>query len=423
MATLTADQIAIIKSTVPIIREHGTTVTTTFYANMLAAHPELKNYFSLRNQQTGAQQAALANSVLAAATYIDNLPVIAGAVERIAQKHASLFIQPEHYPIVGKYLIGAFEQILGDAFTPEIKEAWVTAYGILADIFINRERQLYAEAGWQGWRDFTIARREDEAEGVASFYLKPADGGALPPFLPGQYVSLQIPIPELNGLFQSRQFSLSLAPHNSTEQFRITVKKDQTRDASAYTPEDLAAGKIAGLVSQRLHDRYKVGDTVQLSPPHGEFTFSAAAIPPTAPVVLLSAGVGVTPLLSILDTILASESEASRPVTWIHGARHSGAVTYGKYIREADAKHSNLTTKIFLNNVSESDVKGQQYDYAGRVNLDTLEADGVLPLNDASAEYYICGPEEWMVQVRAELLKKGVSLDRQHLELFRTGTI
>ncbi|PTB62652.1 flavohemoglobin [Trichoderma citrinoviride] len=422
MAALTADQIAIIKSTVPIIRDYGTTVTTTFYANMLAAHPELKNYFSLRNQQTGAQQAALANSVLAAATYIDNLGVIAGAVERIAQKHASLFILPEHYPIVGKYLIGAFEQILGDAFTPEIKEAWVIAYGLLADIFVQREKQLYAEAGWQGWRDFVIARREDEAEGVVSFYLRPADGAALPPFLPGQYVSLQIPIPELNGLFQSRQFSLSLAPHNSTEQFRITVKKDK-RHAGAYTTEDLAAGKIAGLVSQRLHDQFQVGDKVQLSPPHGEFTFSAAAVLPTAPVVLLSAGVGVTPLLSILDTILSSESEASRPVIWIHGARHSGAVTYGKYIREADAKHSNLSTKIFLNNVSESDVKGQQYDYAGRVNLDTLEADGVLPLKDASAEYYICGPEEWMVQVRAGLLNKGVSLDRQHLELFHTGTI
>lgn len=421
MAALTPEQIAIIKSTVPIIRQYGTTVTTTFYANMLAAHPELKNYFSLRNQQTGAQQAALANSVLAAATYIDNLGVITGAVERIAQKHASLFILPEHYPIVGKYLIGAFEQILGDAFTPEIKDAWVIAYGLLADIFIAREKQLYAEAGWQGWRTFTIADKVDEAEGVTSFYLKPADGGALPDFLPGQYVSLQIPIPELNGLFQSRQFSLSLAPHQSTQQYRVTVKKE--KDVERYTVEELAAGKIAGLVSQRLHEQYKVGDEVQLSPPHGEFTYSDAAMPSSAPVVLLSAGVGVTPLLSILDTILSGPSHSSRPVTWIHGARHSGAVTYGKYIREADAKHSNLTTKIFLNTVSEGDNKGQQYDYEGHMSLDTLEADGVLPLKDASAEYFICGPEEWMVQTRAELQNKGVSLDKLHLELFRTGTV
>ncbi|KAL7798830.1 globin-like protein [Trichoderma afarasin] len=421
MAALSPEQIAIIKSTVPIIREHGTTVTTTFYANMLAAHPELKNYFSLRNQQTGAQQAALANSVLAAATHIDNLGVIAGAVEKIAHKHVSLFIQPEHYPIVGKYLIGAFKQILGDAFTPEIEEAWTIAYGLLADIFIQREKTLYSEAGWQGWRDFTIARREDEAEGITSFYLKPSDGGLLPQFLPGQYVSLQIPIPELNGLFQSRQFSLSLAPHQSAENYRVTVKKE--KDVDSYTVEELAAGKIAGLVSQRLHEQYKVGDKVQLSPPHGEFTFSAADTPVTAPIVLLSAGVGVTPLLSILDTILDNSSQGARPVTWIHGARHSGAVTYGKHIREADAKHSNLSTKIFIKNVSDADVKGQQYDYAGRISLDTLEAEGVLPVSDASAEYYICGPEEWMIQTRAELLKKGVSLEKQHLELFRTGTV
>ncbi|RFU80218.1 nitric oxide dioxygenase [Trichoderma arundinaceum] len=421
MAALTQEQIAIIKSTVPIIREHGTVVTTTFYANMLAAHPELKNYFSLRNQQTGAQQAALANSVLAAATHIDRLSAITGAVEKIAHKHVSLFILPEHYPIVGKYLIGAFEQILGDAFTPEIKEAWTIAYGLLADIFIQREKQLYAEAGWEGWRNFTIARKEDEAEGVTSFYLKPSDGGSLPEFLPGQYVSLQIPIPELNGLFQSRQFSLSLAPNQSTQQYRVTVKKE--KDVESYTVEELAAGKIAGLVSQRLHEQYKVGDEVQLSPPHGEFTFSAAATPSTAPIVLLSAGVGVTPLLSILDTILSNPSQSARPVTWIHGARHSGAVTYGKYIREADAKHSNLSTKIFLKTLKDGDKKGQEYDYEGRMNIDTLEADGVLPLKDASAEYYICGPEEWMIQTRAQLEKKGVNLEKQHLELFRTGTV
>ncbi|KAM0263872.1 hypothetical protein ACHAQJ_000907 [Trichoderma viride] len=421
MAALTADQIAIIKSTVPIIQEHGTVVATTFYANMLAAHPELQNYFSLRNQETGAQQVALSNAVLAAAIHIERLSAITGAVERIAQKHASLFILPEHYPIVGEYLIGAFQQILGAAFTPEIKEAWVIAYGLLADIFIQREKQLYAEAGWQGWRDFKIAAIVDEAEGVKSFYLKPSDGGSLPEFLPGQYISLQIPIHEFKGMYQSRQFSLSLAPHQSTDQYRVTVKLE--RDVDKYTLEELATGKVAGLVSQRLHEKYNVGDVVQLSPPHGEFTFSAAQTPPTAPIVLLSAGVGVTPLLSILDTILASSSQSTRAVTWIHGARHSGAVTYGKYIREADAKHSNLSTKIFVKDIKESDNKGQEYDYEGRMNLDTLEADGVLPLKDASAEYYICGPEEWMIETRAGLEKKGVSLEKQHLELFRTGTI
>ncbi|KAH6604421.1 nitric oxide dioxygenase [Trichoderma cornu-damae] len=407
MAALTQEQIAIIKSTVPIIREHGIAVTTTFYANMLAAHPELKNLFSLRNQQTGAQQAALANSVLAAATNIDRLGAIAGAVDKIAHKHASLSVRPEHYPIVGEHLIGAFAQVLGAAFTPDIKEAWT--------------EQLYAEAGWQGWRRFTIADRADEAQGVTSFYLEPSDGGALPAFLPGQYVSLRIAIPELGGLFQNRQFSLSLAPHQSARQYRVTVKKET--HAAAYTVDELAAGKVAGLVSQLLHERYRPGDEVQLSPPHGDFAFRAAETPSTAPVVLLSAGVGVTPLLSILDAILGSASQAARPVVWIHGARHSGAVAFGKHIREAAAKHGNLTAKIFLKTVRDGDAEGREYDYEGRVDLDALEADGLLPLGDASAEYYICGPEEWMVQTRAQLQGKGVSLEKQHLELFRTGSV
>jgi nitric oxide dioxygenase len=212
-----------------------------------------------------------------------------------------------------------------------------------------------------------------------------------------------------------------LSPRQSADHYRVTVKLET--DGQEHTVEELVSGKVAGLVSQRLHERYKVGDVVQLSPPHGEFTFSATAIPESAPIVLLSAGVGVTPLLSILDTILGNSSESSRPVTWIHGARHAGAVTYGKYIREAEKKHSNLSTKIFLKNVQEGDKKGEQYDYEGRMDLDALEADGVLPLKDASAEYYICGPEEWMIQTRAGLEKKGVSLQKQHLELFRTGTL
>ncbi|KAG8415860.1 hypothetical protein J3459_014020 [Metarhizium acridum] len=147
---LTAQQIATVKSTAPVVKQYGKTITTTFYKNMLSAHPELKNYFSLKNQQSGAQSAALANAVFAYASYIDDLPKLSGAVERIAQKHASLFIKPDQYPIVGKYLVGAFAEVLGNALTPEVAEAWVAAYGQLADIFIQREKQLYSDAGeWQ----------------------------------------------------------------------------------------------------------------------------------------------------------------------------------------------------------------------------------------------------------------------------------
>ncbi|EMT62580.1 hypothetical protein ACKRZS_012773 [Fusarium odoratissimum] len=413
---LTAAQVAIVKSTAPILKEHGKTITTTFYRNMLGAHPELKNYFSLRNQQTGAQQAALANSVLAYATYIDDLGKLSHAVERIAHKHVSLFIKPEHYPIVGTHLIGAIGEVLGSALTTEIKDAWVAAYGQLADIFIQREGQMYEAAGdWNSWRKFKIVKKEAENDSVTSFYLEPTDGKPLPKFLPGQYVSVQIPIPELDGLLQSRQFSLSEAP--GTNHYRISVKLQGPTEEPAV--EDLAAGKIAGLLSTRLHNRYNVGDELELSPPAGEFSLDPADTSAAKkPLVLLSAGVGATPLVSILDSVLQSPT-ASRPITWIHGARYSGSTCFVPHVLDSAKKHENITAKIFLEDVKE----GDQYDFKGEIDLAKLQKEQLLQLDNADAEYYICGPEDWMVNVRAFLEENGVPRERQHLELFKTGDI
>ncbi|KAG5917920.1 hypothetical protein E4U42_007074, partial [Claviceps africana] len=301
---LTAQQTATVKSTAPIVKQHGQAITATFYRNMLAAHPELRSYFSVRNQQTGAQQAALANAVFAYAACIDDLPKLRRAVERIAQKHASLFIRPDHYPIVGRYLVGAFGEVLGDALTPEMADAWIAAYGQLADVFVRRETELYAQAGdWTAWRTFKVVDKQAETDGIVSLYLEPQDGRRLPSFKPGQYVSIQVGIPELGGLLQSRQYSLSTAPDrsNTMRQYRVSVKRE-TRDAAHHSTEDMAKGKVAGVVSNRLY-RYEVGDEVQVSPPRGDFFFDPATAAPDTPVVLLSIGVGATPLVSILDAI------------------------------------------------------------------------------------------------------------------------
>ncbi|TQV98085.1 hypothetical protein V2A60_006224 [Cordyceps javanica] len=436
--TLTQSQVDIVKSTAAVLKDQGGTITRIFYANMLAAHPELKNYFSLRNQATGAQQAALGASVLAYASYIDDLPRLAHAVERIAHKHASLFVRPEHYAIVGEHLVGAFAEVLGDALTPDVADAWTAAYAQLADVFIGRERELHATPGaWQDWRDFVVARREPVSDGVVSFYLEPADGQPLPAFLPGQYVSVQIPIRELGGLLQSRQYSLSAAPpapgapDGTLTAYRVTIKMEPaTADANPDDVRDLAAGSIAGIVGNRLHARYQVGDTVQLSPPRGEFVFDPSRIGPSAPVVLLSVGVGATPLLSMLGAIQAANKAgaetgaAPRPVTWAHAARHANAVCYGQHVRQAAADaNADVTAKVFLSNVSDTDTAGVDYDYQGRFDLAKLVADKVLPLDKPDAEYFLCGPRDWMVQVRDDLKANNVDLDKIHLELFATGDV
>ena len=115
--------IDIIQSTVPVLEQHGVAITTAFYRNMFEDHPELLNIFNHTNQERGRQQLALANMVLAAAKHIDNLEAVLPAAVPVAHKHRSLTVKPEHYPIVGKYLLIGIQEVLGEAATPDIMDA------------------------------------------------------------------------------------------------------------------------------------------------------------------------------------------------------------------------------------------------------------------------------------------------------------
>ena len=120
---LTADQVQLIKATVPILREHGKTITVSFYEDLLSDHPELNSIFNRANQTNGHQASALADSLYAYASHINDIGVLAPAVERIVQKHTSLYVQPEHYDVVGEYLLKAMRDVLGDALTQDIHTA------------------------------------------------------------------------------------------------------------------------------------------------------------------------------------------------------------------------------------------------------------------------------------------------------------
>jgi nitric oxide dioxygenase len=191
--TLDEDQKALIKASVPVLREHGVTITALFYSNMLAAHPPLHDIFNTANQVHLQQPTALAMAVLAYAENINDLTPLGPAVELIAGKHASLYVRPEHYAIVGKHLIEAIATVLGDAATPVLADTWTRAYWMLAEIFIKREEEMYQAAeGWTDWADFRVAKKVKESEEVTSFYLEPVNETLkpLPSFIPGQ-VSIQ----------------------------------------------------------------------------------------------------------------------------------------------------------------------------------------------------------------------------------------
>ncbi|KAI1420773.1 globin-like protein [Xylaria sp. FL1777] len=398
---LTPSQIATVKATAPVLKEHGVTITSLFYKNLLDANPDLRNVFNEANQVGGAQPRALAGAVFAYATHVDDLSKLTAAVERIAHKHASLSVKPEHYPIVGKFLLEAVATVLGDACTAEIAEAWTAAYTALADIFINREQELYAAfENWVGWRRFKIQKKVTESTEITSFYLVPEDGIALPQYLPGQYTSLQLYVPKLE-LRQPRQYSLSDGPRSDC--YRISVKKESGKQVA-----------VPGLISNILHDEYNEGDVVELTHPTGDFF---VRVEEETPIVLIAAGVGITPMISILSSAMAVAS--SRSISFIHGAHASEVRAFADVLKRASEK-PNVQITTFLSTVRESEVQGVDYDFEGRVNLDKIGAT-CLFRNDPTAHYYVCGPTAFMTDIQQYLLDHGVNQDRIHLEIFGVG--
>ncbi|KAJ9104951.1 hypothetical protein QFC19_003746 [Naganishia cerealis] len=425
---LTPEQVQIVKSTVPVLEEHGESITTVFYRNMLAAHPELNNIFNTTNQINGHQARALAASVYAYAKYIDDLGVLSPAVEQICQKHASLYIQPEQYDIVGEHLLKAMGEVLGEALTPEILDAWGVAYWQLAEIMKKREGELRdASEGWTEWRKFTIADRVQESAEICSFYLEPTDQVAsndeparLPMFQPGQYISVRTHVPYLQYL-QARQYSLSDAPGNYY--YRISVK----RERKVLDPKDVPEAKYQpGYLSNVLHDSKKVGDVIEVSHPAGEFFFDRKQVnEPDActPVVLISAGVGLTPIISILNTLTRHDAPTARSISFIHSARSSAVRAFGQHVKALTRSHSNVSSVVFIRNVTDDDVQGEDYHHQGRMNLDKLDKDQELFLNDPKTQYFICGPGQFMTDMEDKLKSYGVDDGRIKMELFGPGGI
>lgn len=404
-AILTPVQIAIVKSTAPLLGEHGLEITSLFYTNLITAHPELKNMFNHTNQVNGAQPRALASAVFAYANYVDDLAKLSDAVAKIAHKHASLMVQPDQYAIVGKHLIDSVATVLGDAFTAEMAEAWTAAYGALADIFINAEKELYASWGeWNGWRRFQIQKKVVESSEISSFCLAPVDNKPLPPFQPGQYASLRIFVPAI-GYMQPRQYSLSDAPDSAS--YRISVKKETNKNTG-----------VAGLVSNRLHADFREGDVVEMTHPTGTFKHDGRR---EAPIVLISAGVGVTPMVSILNSLVAAGSTV--PISWLHGAHSTEVRAFAAHIRKTCATHPNIRATFFNSAIKKDELEGVDYDVVGRMNLGKLDRVQQLFLDSSSTVYYVCGPASFMCDVRNFLVQAGVGSERIYQEIFGTGNI
>ncbi|MFE5319655.1 NO-inducible flavohemoprotein [Paenibacillus sp. NPDC056579] len=392
--------IQIIKSTVPVLEVHGTAITKRFYELLFTRYPELLNLFNHANQKQGRQQTALANAVYAAALHIDNLATILPVVKQIGQKHRSLGVKPEHYPIVGQTLLEAIKEVLGDAATEEILNAWGEAYGVIAGAFIQVEAEMYEQAekqpgGWEGFRRFVVERKEEESDVITSFYLVPEDQGALARFEPGQYVSVRLSIPGQANV-HIRQYSLSDAP--GRPYYRITVKREA---ADAQKPE--------GIVSTYLHDRISAGDVLELTAPAGSFTLKDAG---SLPIVLISGGVGLTPMVSMLNTLV--ETKPQQPVTFIHAAQNGSTHAMKRHVADLAERNEQVQAYVCYQTPTAADRMEGGYDKEGYIDLDWLQS--VAPGPDAV--FYFCGPVPFMKAMNRALKQWGVPADHIHYEFF-----
>ncbi|MBC1907514.1 nitric oxide dioxygenase [Listeria booriae] len=368
---ITEEQKQIVKSTAPLLKEHGKEITSIFYKKMFAAHPELLNYFNMTNQEIGTQPLALANTVYLAAENIEQLEVLLPQVKTIAHKHRSLTIKAEHYPIVGEYLLKGIAEYLGDAATPEILDAWGAAYGIIADIFIEVEQEMYDALGDtrnQDFIPFKIADKQDVTPNIFTLNLVRDDGGKLLDFSPGQYISLRV---KLDQLFHNRQYSLTKAFNN--QYYQVAIKRENEHDP-------------AGVVSNHIYDNYQIGDTILATLPAGDFTLNATNNRHT----FIAGGIGITPIAAMIDSFTKPEG-----LELIHCVRSEEYAAFSKDFQAQLGAH--------------------YHQFAGK-KLTKVDIEKLVPSGSA---IYLCGPVPFMQEVEALLLELGHEQKNIHFEAFQ----
>ena len=382
---LSDTQRATLAATLPAVEGALPEITPRFYRGLFDAHPTLlDNMFNRTHQKSGEQPQALAGSVAAFAR-LQLEPDVRRQrfiLDRIAHKHASLGVTADQYKVVHQHLFAAIVEVLGDAVTPEVADAWDQLYWDMADLLIASESDLYAAAGvepGQVWREVTVSDRVQVSPDTIALTLAPVDG-ELPKFRPGQYISVQVPLSD--GAQQIRQYSLTGSPDDAEWRFSV---------------------KLAGEVSAFLHEHVFEGDTLKVSTPFGDLVLPDD----DAPLLLASAGIGCTPVIGLL-TALAEKGDA-RPVTVLHADRSRDRQPHrGMLAALVDSLPDGNLIQWYENTsphiVSDSVRVGQ-------MSLDNVE---VHP----EANVMLCGPTGFLSSMREEFLGRDIAESRIHYETF-----
>lgn len=390
---LSASSEAIVRATAGVVAAHAEEITKVFYPAMFAAHPELLRIFNRANQAIGEQPKALAASVVAFAVQLidPDAPDFTPIMERIAHKHVSLGIKPREYTIVGTHLLNAVGTVLGDAVTPEVRAAWDEVYWLFGTSLIAEEARLYALGGTDPehpWRDYRVVERFEESDEIFSLVLAPVEGTA-PAHRTGQYVAIAVDLPD--GSRQPRQYTISSGARGDS--LRVTIKRVRG-----------TGGAPDGQVSTWLHENATPGAVLELSQPAGDVVLDDT----DAPLVLVSAGIGITPIAAILEDL--SRRQPDRTVRLFHADRsHDTHALYASLRRQVLAMSDARAQNWYENEAEQAPTLHPAL--PGFMDLSAVE----LP-DDATV--FMCGPLPFMQAARTALIARGVPADRIHYEVF-----
>lgn len=264
------------------------------------------------------------------------------------------------------------------------------------------------DGAWEGYREFRVERRvyENADRSICSFYLAPVDAEPLPPFKPGQFLTFKLAAKEVNGRDAGqliRCYSLSDGP--GEDQYRISVKR-------ALAPGD-QPNAPPGVVSNYLHDRLHEGGRLMVKAPSGHFHLDEDS---TLPVVLIGGGVGITPMMSMLNRLVVSGS--AREVWLFYGARDGRELIMGEHLRSLSRAHDNFHLNLCFSRPSEREVEGVDFHHRGRVDIQLLRDS----LKLGRYQFYICGPKGMMENLVTGLESLGVEGADVHYESFGPST-
>jgi nitric oxide dioxygenase len=382
----------VIEATLPVVAENIEEIATRFYTHLFGEHPQLLDgVFNRGNQAEKTQQMALAGSVAVFASALVKVPeqLPEHLLSRIAHKHASLGITPAQYEVVHDHLFWAIVDVLGDAVTPEIAAAWDEVYWLMAYALINQERGLYSARGVRPetvWREWEVAERIEETEDVVTFRLRRTDDRLVKTSLPGQYVTVQVPMPD--GVRQPRQYSLTRADDGEHRQFSVKrVRGD---------------GKPDGEASNLLCDTLQVGDRLTTSLPFGD-----VVLDDSRPVVFASAGIGITPMAGMLSHLVAAGSHL--PITLLHADADETSFALRRQVLADIQALPGASVHVWYERGADTTLPVEVH--AGQMDLESVK----LP---DDAIYYLCGPLPFMKAVRSSLIDREVAARDIQYEVF-----